>query len=121
MHELSIALSLVDAVQEELPRLGENARILSVRIRVGPLSGIAPEALAFAFDVATEESPLAGARLEIEDVPLSAYCPSCRVAQVMMGPFDLRCPACGTATPEIVTGRELELLAVEVEDGPANR
>jgi hydrogenase nickel incorporation protein HypA/HybF len=66
MHELSIAMSLVDAVCDELPRLGAGASVRSVRIRVGPQSGVVAEALAFAFDVAVLETPLAGARLEIE-------------------------------------------------------
>lgn len=66
MHELSIALSLVDAVCEELPRLGDKVFVRSVRVRVGPLSGVVPDALAFAFEVAADDSPIAGARLEIE-------------------------------------------------------
>jgi hydrogenase nickel incorporation protein HypA/HybF len=65
MHELSIALSLVDAICEELPRLGA-VSVRSVRIRVGACAGVVPDALAFAFDVAAAESPIAGARLEIE-------------------------------------------------------
>jgi hydrogenase nickel incorporation protein HypA/HybF len=67
MHELSIAMSLVDAVCEEMPRLGERVTVRSVRIRVGPLSGVVAHALAFAFEVAADESPIAGARLEIEE------------------------------------------------------
>ena len=66
MHELSIALSLIDAVCDELPRLGPNATIRSVRIRLGPQAGVVADALTFAFEVATADSPLAGARLEIE-------------------------------------------------------
>jgi len=66
MHELSIALSLVDCVCEELPRIGDRVSIRSVRVRVGSLSGVAPDALAFAFDVAAADSPIAGARLEID-------------------------------------------------------
>jgi hydrogenase nickel incorporation protein HypA/HybF len=66
MHELSIAISLVDAVCEELPRFGEFVSVRSVRIRVGPLSGVVPEALAFAFDVAAADSAIAGAQLQIE-------------------------------------------------------
>jgi Zn finger protein HypA/HybF involved in hydrogenase expression len=66
VHELSIALSLVDAVCEELPRLGSRVAVRSVRIRVGPLSGVVADALAFAFDVAAGDSPIAGARLDIE-------------------------------------------------------
>ena len=69
MHELSIAMSLVDAVCEELPRIGARVTVRSVRIRLGPLSGIVADALRFAFEVAVEDSPIAGARLEIEDAP----------------------------------------------------
>jgi hydrogenase nickel incorporation protein HypA/HybF len=66
MHELSIALSLIDAVCEELPRLGPSASVRSVHVRIGPRSGVVADALRFAFEVAVEDSPLAGARLAIE-------------------------------------------------------
>ncbi|HEY7171072.1 MAG TPA: hydrogenase maturation nickel metallochaperone HypA [Vicinamibacterales bacterium] len=67
MHELSIALSLIDAVCDELPRLGAQASVRSVRIRVGPRSGVVASALRFAFEVAVADSPLAGAQLDIEE------------------------------------------------------
>jgi Zn finger protein HypA/HybF involved in hydrogenase expression len=87
MHELSIALSLVDAICEELPKLGDGVEVRAVKVRVGSRSGVAREALAFAFDVATGETPIAGARLDLE----------------------------------ITDGRELELIGLEVVDGPAHR
>ena len=65
MHELSVAMSLVDTICEELPHLGE-VTVRSVRIRVGALSGVGMEALMFAFDVAADGTPIAGARLIIE-------------------------------------------------------
>jgi hydrogenase nickel incorporation protein HypA/HybF len=65
MHELSIALSLVEAVCDELPRLGP-VSIRSVRVRVGALSGVAPEALTFAFDIAASDTPIAGTRLDVQ-------------------------------------------------------
>lgn len=65
MHELSIALSLVDAVCDELPRLG-GACVRSVHVRVGALSGVSADALTFAFDIAADASPIAGARIEVE-------------------------------------------------------
>jgi hydrogenase nickel incorporation protein HypA/HybF len=67
MHELSIALSLIDAVCDELPRLGADASVRRVRIRVGPQSGVVAAALRFAFEVAVEDSLLAGAQLDIEE------------------------------------------------------
>jgi hydrogenase nickel incorporation protein HypA/HybF len=65
MHELSVAMSLVDAICEELPQLGA-VTVHSVRIRVGALSGVSMEALMFAFDVAADGTPIAGARLIVE-------------------------------------------------------
>lgn len=68
VHELSIALSLVDAVCDELPRLGDRVSVRRVIVRIGPLSGVVPDALRFAFDVASDGSPIAGASLDIEEV-----------------------------------------------------
>jgi len=65
MHELSIALSLIDTICDELPNLGKVC-VRSVHLRVGALSGVAPDALAFAFDVASGDSAIAGARLELK-------------------------------------------------------
>jgi hydrogenase nickel incorporation protein HypA/HybF len=65
MHELSVAMSLVETICDELPQLGP-VSVQSVRIRVGVLSGVAMEALMFAFDAAADGTPVAGARLIIE-------------------------------------------------------
>lgn len=117
MHELSIALDLVDAACEQLTRLDEGARITAVHLRVGPLSGVVAEALTFSFEVAAQGTAIAGARLEIERVPLVAWCDACGAEQVIASIQYLRCPACGGPTPRVVAGRELELKALEVVDG----
>lgn len=65
MHEMSIALHLVDAVRAR----AEGARVVRVRVRIGELAAVLPEALRFAFEVACEGTALDGARLEIERVP----------------------------------------------------
>jgi len=121
VHELSIAVSLVEAVCDELPRLGAGARVDAVRLRVGPLAGVVKEALLFSFDVAADGSPLEGARLEIEETPVTAFCAVCQAVQVMAAAFRLRCPVCGAPTPDVEGGRELELVALEVSDGAADR
>jgi hydrogenase nickel incorporation protein HypA/HybF len=66
VHELSIAESLVDVLAEEAARHGAG-KILSVRIRVGRLSGIVGDALCFSFDVAAQGTVAEGAQLVIED------------------------------------------------------
>ena len=65
MHELSIAVSLVEAICDELPKL-DDVHVHAVRVRVGELSGGVPDALSFAFSVASDESPIAGASLRVE-------------------------------------------------------
>jgi hydrogenase nickel incorporation protein HypA/HybF len=121
MHELSIAMSLVELACEEVSRLGA-VRVDALHLRLGPLSGVVKDALLFSFDLATEGTTIQGARLEIEDVPLTVFCPRCREERQLPNPQHLRCPVCDAFTPEVVRGRELELLALEVHDNaPSHR
>lgn len=114
MHELSIALSILDLAEEEAGR-HPGARVAAIHLRVGPLSGVVPEALRSAYELARETSPLAGAELVIEEVPLVAFCPACAGERTLPSVQELACPVCGTPTPEIRRGRELEVVALEVE------
>jgi len=108
MHELAIAESLVAAVLERT----EDQRVTAVRIRVGRLSGVVPDALDFAFEIAVAGTPLEGASLEIEQPTGRA---SCRTCGQDFGLVDLilLCP-CGSADVEVLAGRELMLGSVEV-------
>lgn len=121
MHELSIALSLVDAACEQLPDLGAHARVRALHVRVGALSGVVPEALMFSFDVAAAGSAIAGARLRIERVALIAWCEHCEAERALATVQWLRCPTCHRPTPEVRTGRELELVSLEVVDDCPDR
>ncbi len=113
MHELSIALSIVDMATEEAERQG--GRVAAVHLRLGPLSGVVKEALRSAYGLAREGTALATAELVVEDVPLVGYCRACDAARPLPSVWELRCPECGGPTPEIVSGRELEVFALEVE------
>jgi hydrogenase nickel incorporation protein HypA/HybF len=64
MHELTLAQSVVDIVEEAARREGAT-RVASVRVELGALSHVEPESLAFAFEVAAREGCARGARLEI--------------------------------------------------------
>lgn len=114
MHELSIALSLLDLIVEEADR--QNGRIVAVHLKLGPLSGVVREALASAFDLAREGTPESRVELVIEDAPLVVFCPDCSITHTLPTCLDLRCPACETpkAEPEVVGGRELEVVALEI-------
>ncbi|MCA9113846.1 MAG: hydrogenase maturation nickel metallochaperone HypA [Planctomycetaceae bacterium] len=119
MHELSIALSILGIAEEEAGRHG-NPRVIAVQLKLGPLSGVVPEALLSAWELAREGSPLEGARLDIEVVPVTAICPQCKTEVVIASIQQLCCSACGTPTPGITGGRELEVTALEIEDDCRN-
>jgi hydrogenase nickel incorporation protein HypA/HybF len=112
MHELSIALSLIDVACEEAQR--RRARAVALHVRVGPLSGVVAEALLSAFELAREGTPLEDSRLEIEQTPILMDCHVCRVERPVVSLHELRCAECGAPAAEIVGGRELELTALEI-------
>jgi hydrogenase nickel incorporation protein HypA/HybF len=115
MHELSIALCLVDLACEELRRLGD-VRLEALHVRVGQLSGVVKDALMFSFDAAATGTPLEGARLQIEDVPVTVWCRACAAERALRTVTQRRCPVCQELTPEIVRGEDLELVGLEVVD-----
>jgi len=115
MHELSIAISLVELPVEELERQG-GGRVAAVRLKLGPLSGVVKEALLSAYEVACEQSPLAGSRLFIEDLPIEVFCPHCGCDREVESMQDMRCRVCGTRSAQVVRGRELELVVLEIYD-----
>ena len=115
MHELSIALDLIDVASAEMARLGA-VHVTSVRLKVGALSGVVKEALVFSFDTAVTGTALDGARLHIDDVPVSVWCETCAVERDLLDLTRRRCPICQSPTPRVVRGNELELVALEIED-----
>ena len=109
-------MSLVDAACEEADRLG-NVRVAALHLRLGPLSGVVRDALEFSFDLAAEGTAIAGARLEVEEVPVVVFCPECRAERELPGLLSFRCPVCGGEGADVVSGRELELVSMEVLEG----
>ena len=59
MHELSIAISLVEAAQEELEKL-DGAKILAIHLRLGGLAGVVRDSLEFSYQIACQNTPLEG-------------------------------------------------------------
>lgn len=113
MHELSIALSLVDVATEESDRRG-GAAVLAVHLRLGPLAGVVREALLSAFQLAREDTRLAETELVIKDVPLLAFCPICQQERTIASVQELCCPVCDTPCGDVLQGRELEIFALEI-------
>jgi len=115
MHELSIAMSIVEMAQEESERQG-NAQVMAVHLRLGQLSGVVKEALLSSYEMACEATPLAGSRLLIEEIPVEVFCPTCDGPRMVDSIQWFCCPDCGTPTPTVLHGKELEVVALEIRE-----
>ena len=101
MHELSLMETIRELALQQAQSHGA-ARIEAVRLRIGSLAGVEPEALNFAFEVLMANTIAAGARLEVETLPAEWFCAPC--AQ----------PSCGAISRELRQGRELQLTSLEL-------
>lgn len=114
MHELSIAMSIVDTAQEEAERRG--VRVSAVHLRLGALAGVVKDALLFSYDMACQDTPLQGSRLVVEDLPVVVFCPHCQAKRSLNSVQSFACTVCGSPTGDILQGKELEVFALEVEE-----
>ncbi len=108
MHELAIAESVVSSVLERT----EDQRVNVVRLRIGRLAGVVPDALTFCFELATAGTPLEGATLEMVEEHGRAHCRTCGTDFDLDDPF-LLCD-CGSADVALLSGRELSVTSVEL-------
>jgi hydrogenase nickel incorporation protein HypA/HybF len=113
MHELSIAISMIDQVAEEAASRG-GLNVEAVHMRLGVFAGVDKAALLFAYELACEGTPLQGSRLVIETVPLVVFCPVCEQERTPPSMYEICCPECLTPTSQIVSGREMEVASLEV-------
>lgn len=113
MHELSIALSIIEGAQEEMQRQGE-VHVLAVHLKLGPLSGVVKDALVFSYGLACEGTPLEHSTLIIEEVPIRLYCAGCQTDVDPISSQHLHCATCGSADCRVVAGADLEIVALEL-------
>jgi hydrogenase nickel incorporation protein HypA/HybF len=114
MHELSIALNIIEAVEEEAARQG-GGRITAVHLKIGALSGVVKAALKSAFEIAREGTSMNTAQLVIEEAPVVIFCPSCAEPRRVESEMRLTCPICNTPSGQILEGKEMLLVALEME------
>jgi hydrogenase nickel incorporation protein HypA/HybF len=108
MHELAITQSIVETVGERCA----GARVTRVRLSIGKLSGVMPEAVQFCFELVAAGTPLADARLDIEEPGGWARCRSCG-AEYATDDLILLCQ-CGSADVDVLHGESLTIQSVEV-------
>jgi hydrogenase nickel incorporation protein HypA/HybF len=113
MHELSLAYSAIELI-EKAARRESFGRVRVLRMEIGRLSCVEPEALRFAFESAAAGTCAEGAQLEIDRVEGSGACPACGAAVAMEQVYDL-CPACGAHPLRVVRGLEMRVKHLDVE------
>ncbi|MBI4766388.1 MAG: hydrogenase maturation nickel metallochaperone HypA [Deltaproteobacteria bacterium] len=113
MHELSLAQSLLDIVEQELARHGAT-RAKVIRLDVGEFTAVVPESLSFCFEVITKDTPLEGVRLEMNPVPLTGRCRGCG-KEFRIQDYNFACPRCAAMDIETIAGKELLIREIEAE------
>jgi len=114
MHELAICQSLIgqlNAIAYDHPE----KKIVVVHLQVGPLSGVVPELLRDAFPIASAGTAAADATLEFHDTGVRVHCPECGSDSDTTS-NNLVCSKCGNWQTQLISGDELILQQVELED-----
>ena len=117
MHEMSLTASLINILKEEMAKAGKT-RLIRVTLRYGVLSHALPEAMITAFELLTENTPLAGAEIVMVEEMATLSCSGCNHIFSPAGRRDLfmPCPACGRELGhEVITGKGLYIESMEVE------
>lgn len=114
MHELGIAGNILDIVRQAVPE-GKAGDVRKIRIRVGPLSGVVPDSLVFCLEALLHESEMKHAGPIVETVPAVAICQTCR-KQFAVEDFAFSCPSCSSVSLELISGRELEVVDIELAE-----
>ncbi|MGV8123310.1 MAG: hydrogenase maturation nickel metallochaperone HypA [Candidatus Xenobiia bacterium LiM19] len=118
MHEMSVLLNIFETVEETLRKQFENTaevKVEKITLQAGKLSMVVPEALQFAFTVAREGTIFQKALLDIKEIPLVATCNECGEKITMDRPV-FTCTKCDSFDLHIISGRELFIESVEIEE-----
>ena len=114
MHELGIAQNILEIVQQAVPK-AQTTAVRSIRIRVGPLAGVVPDSLEFCFQAIVNETELQRASLAIEQLPAILSCRKCAY-RFETKDLEFLCQSCGSPDLELVSGKELEIVDIELAE-----
>jgi hydrogenase nickel incorporation protein HypA/HybF len=118
MHEMGIANSVLTAVRTAMRRV-PGSYPSKVGLRIGQMAAIDQEALRFCFEAITRDTDLEKLCLEIEFRPLRYQCRSCG-HEFAVQDYEIQCPNCRSLETEYLSGDELELAYLEVEEHGTN-
>jgi len=114
MHELGIASSILECVQTEANRR-PGARITKVGVKIGELAGVDIDSLQFGFEAIVKDTDWEGLVLAVESIPRVQRCPKC-AREFRMTDYDPQCPQCGELATQCISGEELDIAYMEVDE-----
>ena len=113
MHELSIALSIVELAEEEA-RKADASSISKVEVEIGTMSGIESDALLFVWDSVIQDTMAQQASLVIHSIEGEAHCLECG-KDFPAEHFFVQCPHCSSYRYQIIKGKELRISSLIVD------
>ncbi|MGC8658887.1 MAG: hydrogenase maturation nickel metallochaperone HypA [Desulfomonilaceae bacterium] len=114
MHEMGIVQSILDIVEQQM-KIHSATRLVRIDLEFGAMTAVMPDALRFAFEILTKDTPAEGVEIDINIVPIRAVCFDCGHEEVM-DTFTPFCPACSTGTLTITEGKdEMKIVSIEIE------
>lgn len=113
MHELAICKGIIEVAAAALS--APMPRVSSVSVRIGRLTGVVPDSLRYYFDLLSPETPLAGAALLLEEVPIRGRCADCS-ADFEIDTLTFTCPRCDSGFVDLLSGRELQVVSLETAE-----
>lgn len=114
MHEMAIAQSICDILEENWKKEGKR-KISKVSLEIGSLSGVQKDCLIFWLENMSKNTFLEGAKIEIKEIPIKIKCGDCGKESVVNDVF-FQCPFCQSGKVDIIGGRELNIESFEIED-----
>lgn len=115
MHEMGIAMQIIEIASSSIPKEMAGTPIKHVNLRVGKLSAVVPYSLNFCFEIASKDTPLEGATLKIEEIPVEAKCKACN-HQFTIENTEFSCTKCKSGDLDILSGRELDIASIEIAE-----
>jgi hydrogenase nickel incorporation protein HypA/HybF len=116
MHEMGIALQIIEIATASVPPELKGSRVARVNLKIGKLAAVVPASLRFCFEVASKETSLADAELVIEETDVRARCRDCQSEWTITEPA-FACPTCDSGALDILSGRELDIESIEIAEG----
>jgi len=115
MHEMGVAQQMINIAIASIPEDIVNPRVEQLNLKIGKLAAVVEGSLRFCFEIIAKDSPLEGARLVIDHVAVKVHCLKCNHIWEVDEPL-FSCPSCKDGAVEIISGRELEILSMELAE-----